>query len=242
MDSSRFGAFSRVVGGTTLLVSLAIVAVGCGSSSRTTTVLRGLDDIVVMSPAEIAAVRATMPSNVVDSSGVGSASSDDAVATSSSGAPNESESSAAATSTTIPLNQDDRPAELKLFDAYAKFKSCIEDAGETIRGNLQDPNNPAYRDPAYGQLVQTCAARSRIIDALRETSQARNELGPDEVRTRNESFKRLSDCLSKRGWTIETRVDEKGLITPSRFESPDGTLNQRDLDQCLSETGITSGR
>jgi len=48
----------------------------------------------------------------------------------------------------------------------------------------------------------------------------------------------LSECLKKRGWNIDSRVDEKGLITPTRFASPDGTLNERDLEQCLSETGI----
>ena len=117
-------------------------------------------------------------------------------------------------------------------------RSCIEDAGETIRGNLQDPQNPAYQDPAYAELIQTCAARSKILEALRETSQARDELTPEQVEERNEAFKLLSECLKKRGWTVETRVDEKGLINPTRFESPDGTLDQRDLDQCLSETGI----
>ncbi len=221
-----------------LIVSFAVL-VGCSSASGGDVVVRSLDDIEVMSPAEVVAMRATIPLSLepvsVGGDSIGSAEDD---VDPSGGVDSESDTES---STTIPQNEDDRPAELKLFDAYANFKSCIEDAGETIRGNLQDPNNPAYQDPAYLELVQTCAARSKIVDALRETSQARSELSPDEVRSRNENFKTLSECLKKRGWTIETRVDEKGLITPSRFESPDGTLNQRDLDQCLSSTGITSG-
>lgn len=221
-----------------IAIVFALLATACGPSDAPV-VVRDLDDIVVLTPAEVAAIRATIPvsggqSVANDSTGDDSAGDDSASAESASAdAANES------SDTTIPLNQDDRPAELKLFDAYAKFKGCIEDAGETIRGNLQDPNNPAYQDPAYAELVQTCAARSKIIDALRETAQARGDLSPDEVRTRNEAFERLSECLKKRGWTIETRVDEKGLINPSRFESPDGTLDQRDLDQCLSDTGIS---
>ena len=222
---------------TAIAIVLVVLSTACSGSDDARVVVRDLDDISVLSPAEVAAIRATIPSNA-GSSAAGTASetaasSDDPIDDSVDGG--ESESS----DTTIPLNQDDRPAELKLFDAYAKFKGCIEDAGETIRGNLQDPNNPAYQDPAYAELVQTCAARSKIIDALRETAQARGDLSPDEVRTRNEAFERLSECLKKRGWTIETRVDEKGLINPSRFESPDGTLDQRDLDQCLSDTGIS---
>lgn len=218
-----------------LVLLLACGASACSGSNDARVVVRDLDDISVLSPADVAAIRATIPtpgetSSVEsgDDSASGGVSSDSTSNT-------KSESS----DTTIPLNEDDRPAELKLFDAYANFKGCIEDAGETIRGNLQDPNNPAYQDPAYAELVQTCAARSKIVDALRETAQARGDLSPDEVRTRNEAFERLSGCLKKRGWTIETRVDEKGLINPSRFESPDGTLDQRDLDQCLSDTGIS---
>lgn len=214
-------------------VLLVVLSAACSRSDDTRVVVRGLDDITVLSPAEVAAIRATIPANAGPSTASPAAEIADTNADTNDGGED------ASSDTTIPLNQDDRPAELKLFDAYAKFKSCIEDAGETIRGNLQDPNNPAYQDPAYAELVQTCAARSKIIDALRETAQARGDLSPDEVQTRNEAFERLSDCLKKRGWTIETRVDEKGLINPSRFESPDGTLDQRDLDQCLSDTGIS---
>ena len=61
---------------------------------------------------------------------------------------------------------------------------------------------------------------------------------PDEIKTRNERFKELSDCLTKKGWTIETATDPNGLINPRVFKAADGTLNQRDLDDCLSETGI----
>ena len=40
------------------------------------------------------------------------------------------------------------------------------------------------------------------------------------------------------GWKIETTIDASGLITPSQFQSADGELNDRDLNQCLTETGI----
>ena len=218
-----------------LLVLAVPLLAGCAGGSSDAVEVRLLDDLVVMTPAEVVAMRSTIPvpaARVASAADVSTETTDVEI-----GVVN---SEPTVVDTTLPTNQDDRPAELKLFDAYANFKSCIEDAGETIRGNLQDQSNPAYQDPGYRDLVQTCAARSKIVDALRETAQARGDLSPDEVRTRNESFKSLSDCLKKRGWTIETRVDEKGLITPNRFESPDGTIDQRDLDQCLSESGISS--
>ncbi|MEI7755679.1 MAG: hypothetical protein WCJ32_14765, partial [Actinomycetota bacterium] len=144
----------------------------------------------------------------------------------------------AAAGDTVPLNKDNRPPELRLFDAYAKFKSCIEDAGQTIKGNLQDPKNPAYKDPEYVKVITTCAARSDILSILKEMQTTRANLKPDEVETRNKAFKLLQKCLVDKGWKIETATDKIGLINPSVFQSADGTLNQRDINQCLSSTGI----
>lgn len=198
---------------------IALVLVGCGGATSESLTLRNADDIQVMTPEEVVAMKATATTM---------APNQDAGAPDSSDVPSD----------TIPLNQDDRPAELKLFDAFAEFRGCIEDAGETIRGNLQDPNNPAYQDPEYLQLIQKCAARSDIINVLNEVQATRESLTPEQIEQRNEAFKLLSDCLKKRGWTIETATDAKGLINPTRFESADGGLNDRDINQCLSETGI----
>jgi hypothetical protein len=197
----------------------------CGSSSQTTTIIRDVDAIQVMTPEEVTAMRSTLVPVGDASNNTGSdvsvAPGDDASATD-----------------TIPLNKDDRPPELKLFDAFSKFSGCIKDSGETIRGDLQDPNNPAYQDPAYLEVVQKCAARSDIVNILNEVSTTRANLTPDEIKTRNEAFVVLSDCLKKKGWKIDTSIDSSGLINPTTFQSADGDLNQRDLDSCLTETGI----
>jgi hypothetical protein len=198
----------------------------CGSSSQTTTVIRDVDSIQVMTPEEVTAMRSTLVPVGADSNNSGTtgdsiAPGDDASATD-----------------TIPLNKDDRPPELKLFDAFSKFSGCIKDSGETIRGDLQDPNNPAYQDPAYLEVIQKCAARSDIVNILNEVSTTRANLTPDDIKTRNEAFVLLSDCLKKKGWKIDTAIDSSGLINPTTFQSADGDLNQRDLDSCLTETGI----
>lgn len=205
-----------------------VIVSACGSSRQSMSIVRDADAIQVMTPEQVAQMRSTIPVYEPSSDGT----SDSVV----SDQPDTSDP--AASEDTIPLNQDNRPAELKLFDAYSKFKSCIEDAGETIRGDLRDRNNPAYQDPKYVELIQTCAARSKILDAVQEAQTARADLTPEEVQTRNEAFKLLSECLKKRGWTIETAVDEKGLINPTKFQSSSGTLDERDLNQCLTETGI----
>jgi len=199
----------------------------CGSSSQTTTIIRDVDAIQVMTPEEVTAMRSTLVPVGDDSDNSGTTDE-----------PTAGEDASNTTSDTIPLNKDDRPPELKLFDAFSKFSGCIKDSGETIRGDLQDPNNPAYQDPAYLEVVQKCAARSDIVNILNEVSTTRANLTPDEIKTRNEAFVVLSDCLKKKGWKIDTSIDSSGLINPTTFQSADGDLNQRDLDSCLTETGI----
>jgi len=202
-----------------LVASVALIA--CGGSAESTLVLRNADDIQVMTPEAVAQMKASATTAPPDGS-----------------ADAGTDTGSAETGDTIPLNQDDRPAELKLFDAYSEFQGCIEDSGETIRGNLQDPNNPAYQDPAYLEIIQKCAARSDIINVLNEVESTRTSLTPEQIEERNVAFKLLSECLKKRGWKIETSVDSQGLINPTRFESADGGLDDRDINQCLSETGI----
>lgn len=204
------------------LIFTTLVSVSCGSDSSFSIVLRDADDIQVLTPEEVSALRAKASVTISD----GTTPADEVAS------PSEG------TDDTIPLNQDDRPAELKLFDAFSKFRGCVEDSGETIRGNLQDPNNPAYQDPKYLELIQKCAARSDIVNVLSEVAATRASLTPEQIEDRNVAFKLLSECLKKRGWKIESATDEQGLISPTRFESADGDLDERDINQCLTETGI----
>ncbi len=207
-----------------LLASAMLFAgTGCAAGGSAVSIIRDVDAIQVMSPEEVTAMRSTLvPTLVKDGSQV---ATDDSVRED-------------ATANTIPLNEDKRPPELKLFDAFKSFSGCLEDAGEGIRGDLQDPNNPAYQDPAYLELIQKCAARSDIVNVLEEVSTSRANLTPEEIKAKNEGFVVISDCLKKKGWKIETTIDASGLITPSQFQSADGELNDRDLNQCISETGL----
>lgn len=233
--SSTASLFRRVT--SVGLSCLVVVMVGCGSDSSSEVVLRDADGVQVMSPEAVAAMKSSIPS--ANTAPVGSAAVE---TTSGSGdadpMADTPDPGSDGGGDTIPLNQDDRPPELKLFEAYSKFKGCIEDNGETIRGDLQDRNNPAYQDPNYMQIVSTCAAKSDIVNVLQEVQASQAEMSPDEIKSRNESFKKLSDCLKKKGWTVETVTDSNGLINPRVFRAADGSLNQRDLDSCLTETGI----
>lgn len=227
--------------GSLLLVALAslvgvVGVVGCGGSNTTTYVLRDVDAVQVLPPSEVERLRAEAERANAESTSVASDSNDGASAGASNDVSNGVSNEAG--DDTIPLNDDDRPPELKLFEAFGEFRGCIEDAGETIRGDLQDPRNPAYQDPAYLELVQKCAARSDIVTVLEEVAATRSNLTPEEIESRNEVFILLRECLVDRGWTVETSTSSSGLIEPTVFQGPNGSIDERDINQCLSETGI----
>lgn len=207
-------------------VAFACLLAGCGGGS-TSQVVRGADDVQVLTPEQVAAARASLDTAVPQST----------VATE--GTDNAPTSVAAAD--TIPVNRDDRPPELKLFEAFGKFRSCLTDKGYTIEGNLQDRNNPAYQDPAYAEAVSTCAARTDIVNVLAEMQATRADLTPEQVKERNQAFIDLRDCLVDKGWTIETSTSEIGLLEPTVFQNADGVLDDRDIDQCVSELNIGEG-
>jgi len=209
------------------IIALAGAAlVGCGGSGDAAVVVRGADDVQVMSPDEVAAQR--LPTiTTVAAVGSSTTSGGDTGASTSAGE-------------TVPQNQDDRPPELRLFEAFGNFRGCLEDKGFGIEGDLLDPNNPAYQDPAYLDAVRTCAARTDIVAVLQEVQATRSSLTPEEVEQRNEVFIELRDCLIDRGWTVETRTSEIGLLEPAVFQNADGVLDERDINQCLSEQNLGS--
>ncbi|MSO31320.1 MAG: hypothetical protein EXQ64_00730 [Ilumatobacteraceae bacterium] len=213
------------VGNIALLTGVWAIGVlglsGCSkSSAQTNLILRGVDEIQVMSPAQVAALRRPVSSTIAqDATG---------------------QSSNTGSADTVPLNVDNRAPEVKLFAAYQKFNSCLKSDGFKIEGNLQDPKNPAFQNKEYVASLTKCAARSDILNVLRATQEATAKLTPEEVKGRNTVFKALSECLKKRGWTVELTVSDVGLLQPKQFASADGTLNERDLDQCLTETGVNT--
>lgn len=142
---------------------------------------------------------------------------------------------------TIPLNKDDRPPELRLFDAFGKFRGCLEGKGYKIEGDLLDPKNPAYQDPAYLEAVSTCAARTDIVNILQEVQATRANLTPEQVEQRNQVFIDLRDCLEAKGWTVETTTSEIGLLEPKVFQNAAGVLDERDINQCLAEQKLGQG-
>lgn len=192
----------------------AVFMLGACGSGESRVTIRNADDVQVMSPAEVKQLK--------------SAKSD------------EANSGAGGAGNTVPQNEDKRPIEARLFEAFGAFRKCLSADGQGIKGDLTDRNNPAYKDPAYVKTVTKCAARTKIAEIFQEFQSIQKTMSPDQVKERNESLKKLQPCLEKKGWTIETTTNEIGLITPTKFQSADGQLNERDIAQCASDVGIDS--
>jgi hypothetical protein len=222
---------------------VALTTAACGTDGTATLVVRGADDVQVLTPQQVAEQRRPVPPTTVPPSTVAGATSDpdDATDTESDDdtaddAPDAPDATAAGE--TVPQNVDDRPPEVKLFEAFGKFRGCLEADGYGIEGDLLDPNNPAYQDPDYVDAVSTCAARTDIVAILQEVQATRSSLTPEEVAARNEVFIGLRDCLRGRGWTVETSTSEIGLLEPTVFVNAEGVLDERDINQCLSEQNL----
>ena len=189
-------------------VALVVAACGGGSSESGELVIRDPDDQQVLTPAEVEALR------------------DDTTAANAVG------EGAGATGDTIPLEEVD-PTE-RLFAAFGEFNGCMEDGGQTFRGDPRS-NPELLEDSAYMEVIQRCAARSDILGALSALQEFNESLTPEQVEERNGQFLQLEECLEERGWTVSAAPDANGLLTPSEFSSPDGGLNERDIRQCGSE-------
>lgn len=221
----------------TLAVALLLtVGAACGADASTSTVIRGADDVQVLTPEQVVEQRRPVPPTTLPPPTSANELATATTTASSDGATADTADTAAAE--TVPQNVDDRPPEVKLFDAFGKFRGCLEDRGYGIEGDLLDRNNPAYQDPDYVDAVSTCASRTDIVAILQEVQATRSSLTPEEVEARNEVFIALRDCLEGRGWTVETSTSEIGLLEPVVFQNAEGVLDERDINQCLSEQNL----
>jgi hypothetical protein len=119
----------------------------------------------------------------------------------------------AATDTTIPLDNKEDPSKT-MFSALGKFRSCLDELGIQFIGapNQADPSSPT-NDPAYLDGLSTCAARSNIVAALKESQSANDNLSPAEIELRNKGYLKWRSCMIDRGWKIPKPVpDSQGRL------------------------------
>ncbi len=147
--------------------------------------------------------------------------------------------------TTIPLAQESPTTAM--FTAIGAFQSCLTGLGVTFIGapNAANPNSPA-NNPTYLKTLGTCAARSKIVQALQAEQSAQQDLTPAQVKTENQDYLKWRTCMIGRGWGIPTPTpNAKGLLfsfggsggAGGGFKPPPGQslLSSADLQQCASK-------
>jgi len=230
--------------GARLAVCVALVlafTAGCGSSSKssssltTNTIDAGQVNIQLPPGWKVTKGGAIRPASAAASAGS---------ATGASGASGAS----GATADTIPLAHQD--AQTKFFSSISTFSSCLKGLGVKFIG-VPDANNPKSptNDPNYLSALGKCAAKSNILQALKDYGTFQDNLTPGEVKVQNKAFLSWRECMIGRGWGIpEPKPDSKGLLFSisgatsgggaPNFTPPPGEdiITSGDVQECASET------
>ena len=143
--------------------------------------------------------------------------------------------------TTIPIAEEEENVGVKLMDTLDDFNSCLSSEGYEFiglpnqEGGPEDPAN----NPDYLRALVLCNSRTNIASTFQEFQESRNEMTPDEIREQNEQTIALGECLNRKGWNVgNLSPDENGLLNPTQFESPDGSIDTDDIRSCASELSL----
>jgi len=158
--------------------------------------------------------------------------------------------SSAGAGTTIPLAKQDPTTEF--FQATGAFSSCLKGLGVTFVG-APDPKNPSSpaNDPNYLKSLETCAAQSHIVQALKDFQTSQNNLTPKQIQQENQSYLAWRTCMIGRGWTIPAPTpDSKGRLFaigtgggggPQMTPPPgENGINSPDISDCSAQVQKTS--
>jgi hypothetical protein len=212
---------------------LAVLALApaCGSHSKTTDIVEAGQLDIKLPPGW----------KVVDGKAVRPAGREAAAksSTSSGGA----STSSGSTGDTIPLAQDD--PQTKFFKATGQFQSCLKANGTKFIGapDQSKPDAPA-NNPDYVKSLTTCAAQSKIVQALQEMQAAQDKLTPEQIQEQNKQYLRWRTCMIGKGWDIaKPTPDAKGRLfsfsagAASQIKPPPGKdlFSSGDIQDCASQ-------
>jgi hypothetical protein len=116
------------------------------------------------------------------------------------------------TADTIPLAGEDPTT--KFFGAVGGFSSCLKGLNVKFIGvpSAANPNSPA-NDPTYIHALSTCAAKSGVVQALKDEQTAQDNLTPAQIKVQNKGYLKWRDCMIGRGWGIPVpKPDSKGRL------------------------------
>jgi hypothetical protein len=237
---TKTGVASRLAVSALLVVTFAA---GCGSSSKssssltTNTIDAGQVNIQLPPGWKVTKSGAIRPASAVASSGSATGATGASGTTGASGQ----------TADTIPLASQD--AQTKFFAALSSFSSCLKGLGVKFIGipDAKNPKSPT-NDKNYIDALSKCAAKSNILQALKDYGTFQDNLTPDQIKIQNKGYLLWRKCMIGRGWGIpEPKPDAKGRLfsfsasgngggTPN-FTPPPGQdiVTSGDVQDCASE-------
>ena len=219
-----------------VVLTLVVLAVsGCGSSSKSSTNIIPAGQVDIQLPpgwkvTKNGAVRP--PGSAAAASG----------ATGAAGATGATGSAGDA----VPLAKEDPTT--KFFKSLGIFQNCLKGLNTKFIG-VPDGKNPAapVNNPDYIKALSTCAAKSNIVQALKDQQTAQDALTPAQVETQNKGYLKWRDCMIGRGWGIpKPKPDAKGRLfsfgasgsSVPNFTPPPGQdiLSSADVQDCAKES------
>lgn len=223
-------------------VLVLTVAAGCGSSSKpsssltTNTIDAGQVNIQLPAGWKVTKSGAIRPATAAVSSGTGASGAGGATG---------------ATADTIPLASQD--PQTKFFSSLSTFSSCLKGLGVKFIG-IPDASNPKSptNDKNYIDALSKCAAKSNILQALKDYGTFQDNLTPAQIKIQNKGYLEWRKCMLGRGWGIpEPKPDSKGRLfsfstsggggggasAATQFTAPPGEdiVTSSDVQECASE-------
>ena len=158
--------------------------------------------------------------------------------------PGQTAGAGATTTTGIPL-KNDTSATTNLFAAFGKFRQCLTDTGTKFIGapDRANPDSPT-NDPNYIKNLSTCAARSNIVQALKDAQSANDNLTPAQIQERNKGYLKWRTCMINRGWKIvmptpdaQGRLFSFGAGGQNSIQAPPGKdiITSSDVQNCADK-------
>ena len=118
-----------------------------------------------------------------------------------------------ATADTIPLATED--PQTKFFGALSTFSVVPQGPRREVhrRPRREATRSSPTNDPNYIKALSTCAAKSNILQALKDYGTFQDNLTPAQIKVQNKGYLAWRECMIGRGWGIpEPKPDSKGRL------------------------------
>jgi hypothetical protein len=240
-DGNRSRLASATVSGSLVVAILVLGLAGCGGSAKSTSPSVSVTETNVIAAGQVDPSKADIklppgwkqtkdgPVRTAAATGSGAA------------APGAN----AAPGDTVPLAKEDPTT--KFFKSLGIFQNCLKGLNVKFIGvpDGKDPSAPV-NNPDYIKALTTCAAKSNIVQALKDQQSAQDNLTPAQVELQNKGYLKWRDCMIERGWGIpKPKPDAKGRLfafgagggsSVPQFTPPPGQdiLSSADVQQCAT--------